>query len=410
MFAVRLEKSTRHSDGKHPIVFRVTHNRKSRKKRIGLTATVEQWDHDNHEFKRGVQGRREKNEIIDNLLEKAERLHEKHFENRPFSFREFMELLEDKPREQVTVLELCEEVSQQFAAKGQACSSNDYKYLGNAIAKVAPKNMTFADFTVDWLREFEEYYTNKGLKCYNHMLRLRSLYNKAVQRRLVDFKYNPYKNPYTNPYGYEFSHLKKRKIAKTNDNRIRELNKAQLLQLMDYEPATKNDRKYLDIWLFCYYTFGVNLIDAAHLQRKDIRNGRWYYNRSKTGVGLRHGKPLLPEALEIIEKYDTGEKYVFDILTPEYEGDPVKEANRRNDYAKLIGKACKKASKALDFPGYFTFYSVRYSSATVALNEGADKNTVSHLLDQENLSTIDNYAGRADDDKVLAAMEVLRLR
>jgi site-specific recombinase XerD len=53
---------------------------------------------------------------------------------------------------------------------------------------------------------------------------------------------------------------------------------------------------------------------------------------------------------------------------------------------------------------------VRYSSATVALNEGADKNTVSHLLDQENLSTIDNYAGRADDDKVLAAMEVLRLR
>jgi site-specific recombinase XerD len=76
----------------------------------------------------------------------------------------------------------------------------------------------------------------------------------------------------------------------------------------------------------------------------------------------------------------------------------------------LIGKACKKASKALGFPGYFTFYSVRYSSATVALNEGADKNTVSHLLDQENLSTIDNYAGRADDDKVLAAMEVLRLR
>jgi len=68
-------------------------------------------------------------------------------------------------------------------------------------------------------------------------------------------------------------------------------------------------------------------------------------------------------------------------------GDPVKEASRCEDCADLIGKVCEKASKALDFPGYFTFCFVRYSSATVALNKGADKNTVSHLLDQENLRT-----------------------
>ena len=56
----------------------------------------------------------------------------------------------------------------------------------------------------------------------------------------------------------------------------------------------------------------------------------------------------------------------------------------------------------------FYFYLASYSSATLALNEGVDRNTVSHLLDHENFSTIDNYAGRADDEKVLKAMEILR--
>lgn len=43
------------------------------------------------------------------------------------------------------------------------------------------------------------------------------------------------------------------------------------------------------------------------------------------------------------------------------------------------------------------------------LNRNADKNTVSHLLDHGNFSTINNYAGRADDEKVIAAMNLLRL-
>ena len=45
----------------------------------------------------------------------------------------------------------------------------------------------------------------------------------------------------------------------------------------------------------------------------------------------------------------------------------------------------------------------------LTLNKEPDRNTASHLLDHENFSTIDNYAGRADDKKVVKAMEILRL-
>ncbi len=187
------------------------------------------------------------------------------------------------------------------------------------------------------------------------------------------------------------------------------MTKEQLIDLIQYTPKTKNEAKYLAIWFFSFYNFGVNLIDIAHLKWSDIRNGRWYYQRSKTGTGLKKGKPLLPESLEIIKKYDTGKKYIFDILNG-FDKDEQTKVLRLRNYTRRIWNACKKTSKRLDFEGYFTFYSARYSSATLALNEGADRNTVSHLLDHENFSTIDNYAGRADDSKVVKAMEILRLK
>jgi len=50
----------------------------------------------------------------------------------------------------------------------------------------------------------------------------------------------------------------------------------------------------------------------------------------------------------------------------------------------------KKISERIGIDGYFTYYSARYTSATLALNNGADRNTVSHLLDHSNFSTIDH--------------------
>ena len=42
------------------------------------------------------------------------------------------------------------------------------------------------------------------------------------------------------------------------------------------------------MWKFSFLNFGVNLIDIATLRRSDIRDGRWYYQRSKTGTGLKN--------------------------------------------------------------------------------------------------------------------------
>lgn len=412
-FSIRLHKTSSvqgRKDVKFPIVLQVTWDRKVRRKRTGEFASFDQWDFDNHEFRKGVHGRRERNEKLEELERKAKKVYQKHFEERPFSYTKFVELFEEKerPKKEVNVATFCQEVSDGFLKTGQANSAHYYKYTGVAVLKVSPNDLPFSEFTEDWLRKFEDYHQSRGVKCFNYLVHLRSVFNKAVQKKVADFKKNPFKNPYTNPYGYDFSRLKKSKIKKTNGLRMKDLSKDQLIALWNYTPQTEKEAKFLSLWFFSFFNFGVNLIDVAQLKRSDIKNNRWFYQRSKTGTGLRKGKPLLPEALTIIEKYDTKGKYIFDILNG-YDKDEKTKTDRVRAYASHIRTTCKTVSKRLGFDGYFTYYSARYSSATLALNEGADRNTVSHLLDHENFSTIDNYAGRADDEKVVKAMEILRL-
>lgn len=408
-FAIRLDKSVKLSDNTHPIVLQVTFDRNVRRKRLGLNASFDQWDFEDHEFRKGVHERWKKNQQLEDAEKRARKIYRTHFEDRIFNYVKFLELFTANTSDEIKVIEFCMQVSEKFLQRQQACSSNDYKYLANAIRKISPKDLLWSEFNEDWLYGFEDYFTSRGTRCFSHMKLLRALYNKAVKARIVDFRKNPFKNSYTNPYGYEFSRLKKSKIVRSNNQRIKDLSKDQLIKLKTYSAITPKEQEYLDIWWFSFYMFGVNLTDIAQLKWSHIRDGRWFYQRSKTGTGLKKGKPILPEAMEIMERNRNESEYVFTILTNGYDADALTITNRIKHYSSNMRKASTKISKRIKLEGYYTFYSARYSSATLALNEGADRNTVSHLLDHENFSTIDNYAGRADDLKVVEVMEILRL-
>lgn len=407
---IRMQKTntTKQKTGKFPIVLQVTWNREVRRIRLGINSFIKEWDFQNHQFNEVVPNAKSLNRKLVEAQSKAQRVCEAYFSNIPFDYKSFVEKFKEPLPKEKGINEFCIEISDEFLRRGKANSAHYYRYTGIAVLKVAPNDIPLSQFNAEWLREIEDYYQSRGVKCFNYMVHLRSVYNKAVERRLVDFKKNPFKNPYTNPYGYDFSKLKKSRVGQMNPNRIKDLTKEELLAVRNYEPRTKDEAKYLAIWFFSFYNFGVNLIDIAMLQHTHIRNGRWFYRRSKTGVGLKNGKPLLPESLAIIKEHDTKGKYIFDILNG-YDQDEKSKTDRVRAYSRYISNACSRVSKRLELNGYFTYYSARYSSATLALNAGADKNTVSHLLDHENLSTIDNYVGRADEGKVLEAMKILRL-
>ncbi len=153
-----------------------------------------------------------------------------------------------------------------------------------------------------------------------------------------------------------------------------------------------------DIFLFCCYT-GYAFIDVEKLSRKDLARGidgdYWIFTeRKKTGV--TSNVPMLPKALEIIEKYADHKGCINDDKLL-----PVKSNQKMNAYLKEVATLCG-ISKNL------TMHMARHTFATtVTLSNGVPIETVSKMLGHTKLATTQIYA-QVLDNKVSADMQKLK--
>ncbi len=137
------------------------------------------------------------------------------------------------------------------------------------------------------------------------------------------------------------------------------------------------------------------------LSRDEITTGidgeKWIWtSRQKTDTATRI--PLLPQALEIINRYKDEPSCLNKgrLL-------PVLSNQKMNGYLKEIADACGITKK-------MTFHTARHTFATtVTLSNGVPIETVSKMLGHRNLKTTQHYA-KILDIKVGADMRVLRER
>ena len=106
----------------------------------------------------------------------------------------------------------------------------------------------------------------------------------------------------------------------------------------NYE-LTGSKQFYLDMFLFSYYTFGLNIIDVLRIKHTDIYSGMINMTRQKTGRLLKI--PIRKEAQEIMNKYkDTKSEFVFGKLYGNETGKQLKD--RTKYYTKKINKVLKE--------------------------------------------------------------------
>ena len=153
-----------------------------------------------------------------------------------------------------------------------------------------------------------------------------------------------------------------------------------------------------DIFVFCCYT-GLAYADVFKLSSSDISRGidgeYWLFTeRRKTGVSSN--VPLLPPALEILEKYeDYAEAMNGKQLLP------VITNQKLNAYLKEIADVCGINKK-------LTFHIARHTFATtVTLTNGVPIESVSSMLGHKNLRTTQIYA-KVVEKKVSADMKALK--
>jgi len=215
-----------------------------------------------------------------------------------------------------------------------------------------------------------------------HIERLRKVVNLAIKNEWLD------RDPFTK---FQPSFIR-------NDRQFLTADELAAIEARDYSIIRLQHAK--DMFVFSCYT-GLAYIDAYNLTPQNLSigiDGGYWINtcRKKTDQPVRI--PLLPKAMEIIEKYKT-HPYVLakgKLL-------PVYSNQKLNAYLKEIADLC-------GIPKPLTFHIARHTFATtVTLTNGVPIETVSKLLGHTSIKTTQIYA-KVIEQKVSEDIRLLRTK
>jgi len=250
------------------------------------------------------------------------------------------------------------------------------KYLNNYLnRKLKVKDIYLKQLNYRFIIDFEQY-----LRTYRNSKKQLMLANNGVMKHLERFKKMinlsvklewMVKNPF-NQFQLKFDKYDRQYLSE------REL---ELIENTHY--TNERLERVKDCFIFSCYT-GLSYIDVKELTinqiTKGIDNNCWIFTkREKTNETVK--VPLLPKALQIIDKYrdiskNTNSKTLL----------PLCSNQKTNSYLKEIAKDCSIYKN-------ITFHVARHTFATtVMLSNGVPIETVSKLLGHTKLSTTQIYA------------------
>lgn len=245
------------------------------------------------------------------------------------------------------------------------------------------RDIRFDQITYSWLKRVELFHLTAG-NGYNslsiNMRTLRAVYNRAIKEGYAKQENYPFKE-----YKIRNTKTKKRAVDK---------NVIQRIEL--YNPKEGSMREFAkDIFLFSFYTQGMNITDIANLKNSSIKNGRVEYKRAKTGGFLSIA--LSEKAKAIISKYidlKHPNNFLFPIIRriedPEMVGKDIYNATRNTN------KNMQKIAKELGITDNITTYVARHSWATIAKSKGLDVSLISQGLGHQDLKTTQIYLDTLD--------------
>ncbi|MGQ8336272.1 phage integrase SAM-like domain-containing protein [Sunxiuqinia sp. A32] len=385
MASVKLKFNTKKtlSDGTHPIIIQVLHNRRKKEFYLGRSATIEQWNIDKectnkkHPYQAEVNSRIKNglltmNKIITDFENKHQHFTIDDIENK-FKLKSSGETLND----------YVDLLLERFEKEGKTGNSRVYKYMKNSFNRFAEgKSVKLADIDAKKIKDYESHMKIIGNSVNTisvHLRTLRAVINKAIKEGILENERYPFKN-------ISIKHQKTRKRAVNKD----------IIKLVEELDVSKEDNLQLwkDLFMFSFYNRGMNVVDMAFLKVKNIEAGRLNYTRRKTGQHF--SIKLTDKSKEILSRYnDLNEKdsYIFPIIYRKgYEYKDYRNAMR------LMNKKLKKISELLNLDIPLTTYVSRHSWATIAKKSGIPTSIISEGLGHESEETTQVYLDSFEND------------
>ena len=402
MASIKLTMESRHpySDGRFPIIFRLTSNQKSSSIYTEIKLFQNEWDNikgkvtKSHPNSNGLnlQIKKRQYELEKKLLELGSSIDE-------LTVIELKErLLNEKKEIKIIFYEFAMKEIQ--ALKDQERYGNAYSYetAVNRLVKFTGRNIPLDKITYTVISDFDIHLLKEGLSRNSvavYMREIRALLNKAIKKELLD------KNKYA------FSNFK----IKTEKTVSRAITKNHLEKIKQF-PLDEGSKFWhcRNIFFLIFNLIGISFIDLSLLKHSSVQNGRIIYKRRKTGK--IYSIKITPEAQRIMNIYSNeGGKYLISYLSID---DVSKEGERDainlklhvcNEHLKILGKK-------LELPIPLTTYVARYTWANVARSLNFSKDLIAESLGHSYGNSVtgiylDNYGNEVIDQMNAKVVEIL---
>lgn len=392
-------------DGSFPIMLRLTQQGKRKYLSLGVSVKEDYWDFSKNKPRNKCPDKdfllTVINRAVSQYRSQVMRLKE---EDKDCSLDALVAMVQ-KPIVRHSVGGYLDDYIEYLKAQGKWGSAITFQDLRQAMKHYSPSlDFPFSDITIPWLHGFELSMRKRGNKENTLGIRfrmLRTLYNRAIEDNLVKQE------------NYPFHKFKVSKFTEQTAKRALPKQAIQMIAALDLHEITHYHSPHLDLgrdlFLFSYYSCGINLVDMAKLRYNNIKDGRISYTRQKTKKLISF--PIQPPAMEIIEKYRADkwndEDYIFPILNRHIHETQTQIYDRIKKVNKGINHALRLIGSYLNLTIDLTTYVARHTYATVLKRSGVSTAIISESLGHSSEHITQIYLDSFENSQIDEAMKCL---
>lgn len=374
-------------NGLYPVKIRLTYKRKQKYYPIGFDISEDNWGIIFITKKKEL--KQDKEDILQSFEKATSTIKQVYTNEEHFSFELF---------DKYYGIEKDSNLNDLFTAKikelekeGRVGTAQLYTCTINSLLEYTSKeNLEISEITIDFLGNYERWmidsdnsYTTVGI----YLRHLRAIVNLAIENKFLNKSKYPFgKDKYQIP---------------TSETRNIAFNLAQVNEIKNFPLKTGSSADLArDIWLFSFYSNGMNMYDICLLKYADIANGEFHFFRKKT---IKTSKKkieilvtILPEHEHIFKKWSkpgNSSDYVFPFLEKNLK--PKEEKERVKNLTKLVNKYIDRIGKQLGLER-ITTYSARHSFGNILNSNNVPLTFIQQSYGHKQIGTTISYISSFD--------------
>ena len=401
-FGIVCRKEKINTQNEAPLYIRLSKDNKRKLISLKERINIDFWDFENNQILSSYD-RKDYLEILIN--DKKQEINKKvlsyKLSNEVFSLDELIEP-KNKKQKTISVVKLFNTYIQELFNQERIKNAKYYRCCLNCLLKYTNnKDIEFTQVDASFLTDYSNWMQKQKLHkntIGNRLRGLKAIYNQAIVYKYVDKDLYPFDSFKVNKFRMETT---KRAITKSDVQKIIKLDLSKIATSINYQYYDFAR----DIFLFSYFSCGINIVDIAYLTSENIvDNDRLCFYRRKTKKLFTF--KMHPKALDIILKYKNSDSsYIFPILTTQISEQD--KYNRVNGILKTINKYLKMIGEHLKIETSLTTYVARHTYATVLKRSGVNTSIISESLGHSSEKVTQIYLDSFENSQIDEAMNNL---